>query len=173
MLLPPCKGWGLTPTPLGKPYLHGVKRRAGQWTLARAHQLLPSPPPQWRRWGPALRREGGDKVKDNGTTDHRPAAGSPRPALTTAVLSMEAVGWMYTLPATQGSCIRRGSSQEHRALGSGMTCPQVPLPRKAAISPHGAAPKAAGGIRGVPRMTGPPGLFWASLSGWLLLYWFR
>lgn len=37
----------------------------------------------------------------------------------------------------------------------------------------GAALKAVGYIRGVPRMTGPPALFWASLSGWLLLYWFR
>lgn len=39
--------------------------------------------------------------------------------------------------------------------------------------PRRAAPKAAGAVRGVPRIIGPPGLFWASLSGWLLLYWFR
>lgn len=59
MLLPPCKAWVWTPSPSGKPYLHGVRHRAGQWTLARAHQLPPSPPPQWRRWGPAMRTEGG------------------------------------------------------------------------------------------------------------------
>lgn len=174
VLLLPCKGWGLTPTPLGKPYLRGVRHRAGLWTRAHAHQLPPSPPPQWRRWGPAVRTQGGGEVEDNGNPKHCPTAGPPRPALTTAVLSMEAVGWMYTFPATEGSCVRGGTSQEHSLLRSGeVPAHGSPLPPHFSPVPCGAAPKAAAGVRGVPRIIGPPGLFWASLSGWLLLYWFR
>lgn len=102
------------------PYLHGVRRRAGQWTLAHAHQRPLSHPPQWRHWGPTVRTEGGDEDKEDsdalGTPERVFAPGPPQPALTTAVLSMEAVGWMYTFPATQGRGFRGGSSQEHLPL---------------------------------------------------------
>lgn len=71
-----------------------------------------------------MRTEWGDEVMDIGTPKHCPAAGPPRPALTTAVLSIEAVGWMYTFPAIQSSRIRGGSSQE--PLGSWEVLPTGP-----------------------------------------------
>lgn len=54
--------------------------------------------------------------------------GPPRPALTTAVLSMEAVGWMYTFPATQGSCVREAAHRSNHLSHEGRSCPWVPLP---------------------------------------------
>lgn len=71
--------------------------------------------------------------------------------------------------AALGEAACRSTCLSHRER----FCPRVPVPPKAALSPYRAAPKAVGAVREVPRMTGPPGLFWASLSGWLLLYWFR
>lgn len=103
------QGVGVDTHTLMEPYLRGARHRAGRWTLAHAHQLPLSHPPRWRHWAPAVRTEGGDEVEDNtalGTPEHGLLQG-PQPALTTAVLSMEAVGWMYTFPATQG---RGGSS---------------------------------------------------------------
>lgn len=168
MLLHPCKGWGLTPTPSGRSHLHGVRRRAGRWTLAHAHQRPLSHPPQWRRWGPAVRTEGGDEDKDSDALSTLERVLPPGPPSLHSPL--QCCRWRLS-----GGCTH---SLQHKAVDSGeathrSTCPSDKggptcgchcLPRQ---------PQMHWGVRTVPRMTGPPGLFWASLSGWLLQYWFR
>lgn len=44
---------------------------------------------------------------------------SPQAALTTAVLSMEAVGWMYTFPETPGRAFRGGQLTEASRIRGG------------------------------------------------------
>lgn len=115
------------------PYLHGVRRRAGQWTLAHAHQRPLSHPPQWRHWGPTVRTEGGDEDKEDSDalgTPERVLAPQGLPSLHSP---LQCCRWRLSGGCTHSLQHKAGDSEEgaHRSTclsDKGRSHSWVPLP---------------------------------------------